>query len=155
VAKQSAGLLIYRLSAGALEVLLVHPGGPFFKNKDQGAWSIPKGEIGAGEGALAAARRELTEETGLVAEGPFIELGSVTQRGGKVVIAFACAGDHDLSAIESNPVELEWPPRSGRLVRFPEVDRAEYFALPIARLKINQAQSAFLERLELVLASQR
>ncbi len=152
MAKQSAGLLIYRQPAGALEVLLVHPGGPFFKHKDQGAWSIPKGEIGAGEDALVAARRELLEETGLVASGPFIELGSVTQRGGKVVVAYACAGDHDLSAIVSNRVELEWPPRSGRLVSFPEVDRAEYFGLPIARNKINKAQCALLDRLERALS---
>jgi predicted NUDIX family NTP pyrophosphohydrolase len=153
VAKQSAGLLIHRRRAGALEVLLVHPGGPFFKNKDEGAWSIPKGEIDPAEEALAAACRELREETGLVAAGPFIELGSVTQRGGKVVIAFACPGDHDLSAIVSNRFELEWPPRSGRRVSFPEIDRVEYFKLPSARLKINTAQAAFLERLERALPS--
>src|SRR5262249_37754566 len=102
----------------------------------------------AGEDALAAARRELTEETGLVASGPFTELGSVTQRGGKVVIAFACAGDLDLSALVSNRFELEWPPRSGRRARFPERDRGEDFALPLARTKINSGQIAFLERLE-------
>ena len=153
MAKRSAGLLIHRQRAGVLEVLLVHPGGPFFKNKDAGAWSIPKGEVDASEDALAAACRELLEETGLLAAGPFIDLGSVTQRGGKVVIAFACAADHDLTAIVSNRFEIEWPPRSGRRVSFPEVDRAEYFALPLARLKINAAQSAFLERLERALAS--
>jgi len=152
VAKRSAGLLIHRQCAGALEVLLVHPGGPFFKNKDEGVWSIPKGEIEPSEDTLAAARREVSEETGFEASGPFIELGSVTQRGGKTVIAFACAGDFDVSALVSNEFELEWPPRSGHRSRFPEVDRAEYFTLPVARSKINAAQSAFLDRLEQALS---
>lgn len=152
MAKHSAGLLIHRSREGVLEVLLVHPGGPFFKNKDEGAWSIPKGEIAEGEDALAAARREVEEETGIAAVGPFLDLGSVTQRAGKVVHAFACAGDHDPTAIESNTFELEWPPRSGRRVTFPEVDRASYFPLPEARRKINAAQSALLDRLERALA---
>jgi predicted NUDIX family NTP pyrophosphohydrolase len=152
VAKRSAGLLIYRSRSGALEVLLVHPGGPFFKNKDLGAWSIPKGEIEDAEDALAAACREVREEIGIAAVGPFLELGSVTQRGGKIVIAYACAGDHAVEAIESNHFELEWPPRSGRRVSFPEVDRAAYFALSEARAKINPAQSALLDRLELELS---
>ena len=153
MAKQSAGLLIHRRRAEILEVLLVHPGGPFFKNKDEGAWSIPKGEIDSGEDALSTAQRELTEETGFVAGGPFVELGSVTQRGGKVVFAFACEGDFDPSAIVSNRFELEWPPRSGRRVSFAEVDRADYFTLPVARTKINAAQSAFLDRLERLLTA--
>ncbi|HEV8247831.1 MAG TPA: NUDIX domain-containing protein [Polyangiaceae bacterium] len=152
MAKQSAGLVIYRARGGELEVLLVHPGGPFFKNKDDGSWSIPKGEFASGEEPLLAARRELEEETGLRAEGPFAPLGNVTQRGGKVVIAFACAGDFDLTVIKSNRFEIEWPPRSGRRASFPEIDRAEYFALSAARVKINQGQLPLLDRLAAALA---
>ncbi len=152
MAKRSAGILIYRGERASLEVLLVHPGGPFFKNKDDGAWSIPKGEIEAGEEPLAAARREMAEETGIAVEGPFLDLGLVTQRGGKVVLAFACAGDFDSAAIRSNDFEIEWPPRSGRRARFPEIDQARYFDLEQAKLKINPAQAAFLDRLERALA---
>jgi predicted NUDIX family NTP pyrophosphohydrolase len=148
VPKSSAGLLIYRLTDDRLEVLLVHPGGPFFKKRDEGSWSIPKGELSPGEEPLAAARRELTEETGFVSEGPYEPLGSVTQRGGKHVVAFACLGDFDVDALVSNEFELEWPPRAGRKAMFPEVDRAEYFDIDAARRKINPAQAAFLSRLE-------
>jgi predicted NUDIX family NTP pyrophosphohydrolase len=148
VAKTSAGLLVYRLTSGHPEVLLVHPGGPFFKKRDEGSWSIPKGEIGDGEDPLEAARRELTEETGFVSEGPYEPLGSVTQRGGKHVVAFACRGEFDVGALVSNEFELEWPPRSGRKATFPEVDRAEYFDLITARRKMNPAQAALLTRLE-------
>jgi predicted NUDIX family NTP pyrophosphohydrolase len=148
VAKSSAGLLIYRLTDERLEVLLVHPGGPFFKKRDEGSWSIPKGELSSGEEPLAAARRELTEETGFVSRGPYEPLGSVTQSGGKHVVAFACSGDFEVDALVSNEFELEWPPRSGRKTTFPEVDRACYFDLETARLKINPAQAAFLSRLE-------
>lgn len=148
MAKSSAGLLVYRLTGERLEVLLVHPGGPFFKKRDEGSWSIPKGELAAGEDALSAARRELTEETGFVSAEPYESLGSVTQRGGKVVIAFACEGDFDVERLVSNTFELEWPPRSGRKATFPEVDRASYFELEAARLKINPAQAALLIRLE-------
>ncbi len=147
-AKTSAGLLVYRLTGERLQVLLVHPGGPFFKKRDLGSWSIPKGEISSGEEPLAAACRELTEETGFVSVGPYEPLGSVTQRGGKHVVAFACQGDFDVGALVSNEFELEWPPRSGKKAMFPEVDRGEYFELETARTKINPAQAAFLNRLE-------
>jgi predicted NUDIX family NTP pyrophosphohydrolase len=146
--KHSAGLLLHRRRAGRIEVLLVHPGGPFFAKKDAGAWSIPKGELEPGEDALAAARREVQEETGFTAGGPFVPLGTVMQRGGKLVTAFGCAADHDFSRIECNSFELEWPPRSGRRATFPEIDRAEYFSLEVARVKINPAQAPLLERLQ-------
>jgi len=147
-AKQSAGILLYRRGAGALEVLLVHPGGPFWKNRDAGAWSIPKGEFDENEEALAAARRELTEETGVVAEGPFVALTPLRQRAGKLVYAWAAEGDCDASAIRSNLFSMEWPPRSGRTAEFPEVDRAAWFTLPQARAKLLEAQLPFLDELQ-------
>jgi predicted NUDIX family NTP pyrophosphohydrolase len=147
VAKTSAGLLIYRVREHGPEVLLVHPGGPFFKNKDDGSWTIPKGLVDTGEDALSAARRETSEETGFAPAGPFLALGAVTQRAGKVVMAFACEGDFDVSALVSNDFEIEWPPRSGKRASFPEIDRAEYFDLDRARIKMNPAQVALLERL--------
>ncbi|HKQ62657.1 MAG TPA: NUDIX domain-containing protein [Candidatus Polarisedimenticolaceae bacterium] len=147
MAKRSVGLLLYRLRDGRLEVLLVHPGGPLWKNKDLGAWSVPKGEVAAGEDELAAARREVEEETGLRPAGPFHPLGSVVQRGGKTVIAWACEGDGDPAAIRSNSFELEWPPRSGRKQRFPEIDRAAWFGLEEAAARILAAQAELLERL--------
>ena len=148
MAKHSAGLLLHRSPSGRREVLLVHPGGPFWAKKDVGAWSLPKGEVEAGEDPLAVARREFTEELGLAVPDVAADvLGEVTQAGGKVVAAWAMAADVDVATIVSNTFELEWPPRSGRVVEFPEVDRAEWFDLETAREKINGAQAAFLDRL--------
>jgi predicted NUDIX family NTP pyrophosphohydrolase len=147
MAKESAGLLLYRRRAGGLEVLLVHPGGPLWAKRDLGAWSIPKGEREAGEDALAAARREVAEEIGLRAEGPFVELGGVRQSGGKQVQAWASETDFDPAALVSAELELEWPPRSGRHARFPEVDQAAWFALDEARRRILPAQAPLLDRL--------
>ena len=145
--KSSAGILLYRERGGALEVLLVHPGGPYWARKDAGAWSIPKGEYGAGDDPLEAARREFAEELGSAADGPAIPLGEVKQKGGKVVSAWGVQGDLDPSDVRSNTFEMEWPPRSGRLQSFPEVDRAEWFTPEGAREKLNPAQHAFLDRL--------
>jgi predicted NUDIX family NTP pyrophosphohydrolase len=148
VAAHSAGILLYRLRPGGPEVLLVHPGGPFWARKDLGAWSIPKGEVGPDEEPLAAALRELAEETGAALElGRLIELGEVRQRAGKRVQAWAAAGDLDAGAVRSNTFELEWPPRSGRLQEFPEVDRAAWFGLEEAAERLLPAQVPFLERL--------
>ncbi len=148
VAKRSAGILLYRRTP-AIEVLLVHPGGPFWAKKDLGAWSIPKGEHDDAEDAQACALREFEEETGTKpASGQLDALGEVRQKSGKVVQAWALEGDLDATAIRSNTFELEWPPRSGRVREFPEVDRAEWFALDEARERINPAQAAFLERLQ-------
>jgi predicted NUDIX family NTP pyrophosphohydrolase len=144
----SAGILLYRERARALEVLLVHPGGPFWARKDLGAWSLPKGEYAAGEDALAAARREFEEELGSpVPPGNPLELGEIRQRSGKRVRAWALAGDLDETGITSNTLEIEWPPRSGRRIEIPEVDRAEWFELELAREKINPAQATLLDRL--------
>jgi predicted NUDIX family NTP pyrophosphohydrolase len=144
----SAGLLLYRLRDGEPEVLLVHPGGPFWARKDEGAWSIPKGEPEPGEEPQAVARREFEEELGAAPPpGEPIDLGEVRQRGGKVVHAWALEGDFDPATLRSNTFEAEWPPRSGQRREFPEVDRAEWFPLETARRKLNPAQSAFLERL--------
>jgi predicted NUDIX family NTP pyrophosphohydrolase len=147
-AARSAGILLYRERAGELQVLLVHPGGPFWARKDDGAWSIPKGEYDDREAPLAAARREFEEELGTAApEGPTHDLGEVRQKSGKRVHAFALAGDLDASTVQSNSVEIEWPPRSGRSMTIPEVDRAEWFSLAEARSKINSAQAALIDRL--------
>ncbi|MEW6249833.1 MAG: NUDIX domain-containing protein [Planctomycetota bacterium] len=150
--KMSAGLLVYRGRSAALEVLLVHPGGPIWARRDDGVWTIPKGELDPGEDELAAARREFAEETGVQPTGPFISLGEVRQKGGKLVRAWAWSADLDPRALRSNTFTIEWPPKSGQLRSFPEVDRAEYFALPEARRKINPAQAALLERLEQLVA---
>lgn len=150
--KESAGLLLFRRSAGEVEVLLVHPGGPFFAKKDLGAWSIPKGELDAGEEPLAAARRELTEETGLAVDGPFLPLGAVRQSSAKTVHAWAVEADCDPATIKANTFELEWPPRSGRRQQFPEVDRAAWFSLPAAREKLHPGQIPFLDHLVTALA---
>jgi predicted NUDIX family NTP pyrophosphohydrolase len=145
--KRSAGLLMYRRTGRALALLLVHPGGPFWARKDEGAWSIPKGEYDEGEEALAVARREFAEEVGVAVDGTFLDLGEVTQPGRKVVRAFALEGDVDVSRIQSNTFEIEWPPKSGRRQSFPEVDRAEWFAPDAARRKILAGQRPFIERL--------
>jgi predicted NUDIX family NTP pyrophosphohydrolase len=145
----SAGILLYRRRAGALEVLLVHPGGPFWARKDLGAWSIPKGEVDDGEDPRACALREFAEETGTrLPDGALEELGSVRLKSGKHVLAFAVEGDLDPATVSSNTFELEWPPRSGRTRSFPEIDRADWFDLPTAREKLNPAQAAFVDRLE-------
>ncbi len=153
MAKRSAGLLMYRRRAGRLEVFLVHPGGPFWKNKDAGAWSVPKGEFGPEDDALAAARREFTEETGFEASGDFFPLTPVTQAGGKVVQAWAVEGDLDPEKIKSNTFTLEWPPNSGNKQEFPEVDKAGWFGFEEAKEKINKAQVKLLEELDELLIS--
>lgn len=152
MAKRSAGILLYRRSeAGELEVLLVHPGGPFWAKRDAGAWSIPKGEVDPGEEERACALRELEEETGAAfrdaPDDALLALGEVRQKSGKVVSAWALAGDCDADVIVSMTFELEWPPRSGRMQTYPEVDRAGWFALPVAREKLLPAQAPFVDRL--------
>jgi predicted NUDIX family NTP pyrophosphohydrolase len=136
---------MYRNATQSLEVLLVHPGGPFWRNKDDGAWSIPKGEIDAGERPEDIARREFMEELGSAASGPLRPLGEIRQRGGKRVHAFAVEGDLDVSSVVSNTFEMIWPPKSGRIQTFPEVDRAEWFALPVAHDKILEGQRPLLD----------
>jgi predicted NUDIX family NTP pyrophosphohydrolase len=138
---------MYRRSGRTLEVLLVHPGGPFWRNKDTGAWSIPKGEMKPGEDPADVAQREFMEELGSEAPGPLCAIGEVRQRGGKVVHAFAVEGNLDTRAISSNTFEMEWPPKSGRRQSFPEVDRAEWFDLRRAKEKILTGQQPLLERL--------
>ena len=138
---------MYRRVGPEMEVLLVHPGGPYWSRKDEGAWSIPKGEMSAGEDAAVAARREFMEELGVMSAGRLEPLGEVRQRGGKRVIAFAVDGDVDVRAVTSNTFEMEWPPRSGRIQVFPEVDRAEWFTLPLAHAKILEGQRPLLDRL--------
>jgi predicted NUDIX family NTP pyrophosphohydrolase len=155
-ARRSAGLLMYRWRGGRLQVLLVHPGGPYFARRDDGAWSIPKGEVGEGEDDLSAATRELREELGVEPVGELIDLGEVRQRGGKTVRAWAFEGDYDDSTPpRSNLVRLEWPPRSGRFAEFPEIDRAEFFDLEVARRKLNPAQAVFCDRLAHASASRQ
>ena len=147
-AKRSAGILLHRRGGGGREVLLVHPGGPFWAKKDRGAWSIPKGEYEDGEDARAAAVREFAEELGApVPDGELVDLGEVRQRSGKVVTAWALEGDADADAIHSNTFTIEWPPRSGRMQEFPEVDRAAWFALDEARERILPGQAPLLDRL--------
>lgn len=148
--KTSAGILVYRrrgASDDAIEVLLVHPGGPLWENKDLGAWTIPKGEVKDGEDLLATARREFEEETGHAAPGPFVELSPVKQKSGKTVHAWACEADLDVATCKSNTFRMEWPLKSGKWAEFPEVDCAEYFTLDVAATKINPAQAAFLNEL--------
>jgi predicted NUDIX family NTP pyrophosphohydrolase len=148
VAKRSAGILLYRVAGGGPEVLLVHPGGPFWARRDAGAWSIPKGEYEEGEDPRACALREFEEETGTaLPPGELIELGEVKQKGGKVVSAWAAEGDLDADAVGSNTFTMEWPPRSGRMAEFPEIDRAGWFGVDAAREKLGPAQAEFLDRL--------
>lgn len=146
-ASLAAGILLYRRAAAGIEVLLVHPGGPLWANKDAGAWTLPKGVPEPGEELLACALRELREETGVTAAGPFHDLGEVRQKGGKVVHAWAAAGDGDPAAMTSDTFAMEWPPRSGRMSTFPEVDRWSWFDLGEARGRVNPAQAELLERL--------
>jgi predicted NUDIX family NTP pyrophosphohydrolase len=145
--KRSAGILMFRRRGGEIEVLLMHPGGPFWAKKDAGAWSIPKGEYAQGEDALAVAKREFEEETGARPEGKFLPLGEVVQAGGKIVTAWALEGDFDPATLTSNRFELEWPPKSGRKVSFPEVDRAQWFSPAEVRQKILPAQHELIIRL--------
>jgi predicted NUDIX family NTP pyrophosphohydrolase len=147
----SAGIVMYRLCVDELQVLLVHPGGPYFVNKDDGSWSIPKGEADPGEDLLTCAKRELAEETGVDLYGPFIPLTPVRQKGGKTVHAWACQGDCDPTTIASNMFTMEWPPRSGRQKEFPEIDRANFFQLADAKSKVNAAQRALIDELEEIL----
>jgi predicted NUDIX family NTP pyrophosphohydrolase len=151
VAKKSAGILMYRRAGDGIEVLLVHPGGPFWARKDAGVWSIPKGEYSDGEDPLTAAQRELAEETGCEVDGPFVSLGTIVQKSGKTVFAWGAEGQCDVSAIRSNMVTIEWPPRSGRRLEIPEVDRAEWFSLAVAREKLVAGQGPFVDRLEVAL----
>ena len=147
MAKESAGIVLYRYRDSKLEIFLVHPGGPFWKNKDSGAWSIPKGEFDAREDPLQAARREFHEETGCSVDGSFIDLGPVRQAGGKIVHAWAVEGDCEAESISSNSFTIEWPPRSRQRKEFPEVDRAGWFSLQLAREKILKGQLMLLDRL--------
>jgi predicted NUDIX family NTP pyrophosphohydrolase len=148
MAKESAGLLFYRKRPGKIEFLLVHPGGPFWKNKDDGVWTIPKGEIQPGEDPFSAAQREFQEEVGFKPNGTFIPLRQIKQKSGKIVRAWAIEGECDPNELKSNTFRLECPPHSGKLHEFPEVDQAAFFDLRLARTKINPAQISFLEELE-------
>ena len=146
--KKSAGLLLFRRRPSGVQVFLAHPGGPFWRNRDEGAWTIPKGEYHEPEEPLAAALREWNEETGFDAQPPFLPLGEAQLRSGKRIQAWAFEGDCDPAALTCNTFEVEWPPRSGRMQAFPELDRAAWFELPEARLRIHPAQAVFLDRLE-------
>lgn len=152
-ANVSAGVLLFRRGPGGLELFLAHPGGPFWQDRDVGAWTIPKGAVEEGEDALAAARRELAEETGLAPHGPFIPLGSVRQKAGKQVHAWACESDADPARIVSNLMRSEWPRGSGRWLTFPEVDRCAWFDPATARVKVNPAQAELIDRLEALLGA--
>ena len=153
--KRSAGLMMYRRVKDALEVFLVHPGGPIWARKDKGAWTIPKGEYTDDENPLAAARREFEEETGFAANGEFVDLGSVKQKSGKVVMAWAFAGDCDPADLVSNTCEIEWPPRSGRRLEIPEVDRGRWFSMEEAHEYIREEQRALLDKLCALQSSSR
>ena len=145
---KSAGIVLYRIQNNGIEVFLVHPGGPFWSKKDDGAWSIPKGEFNENEEPLAAAKREFQEETGIKISGEFIQLSPVKQKSGKMVYAWAVEGDIDPEKIKSNHFEIEWPPRSGKMKSFPEIDKAAWFQLGDAQKKILEAQSALIRELE-------
>jgi predicted NUDIX family NTP pyrophosphohydrolase len=149
--KLSAGILLYRIRSGTLEVLLVHPGGPFWARKDPGAWSIPKGEFEEGADPLETAKREFREETGSPVTGNFAALTPRKQKSGKLIHAWAAEGDLDASSISSNTFSMEWPPRSGKQQEFPEVDKGEWFTIPAAREKLQEGQLGFLDDLELLL----
>jgi predicted NUDIX family NTP pyrophosphohydrolase len=149
--KWSAGVLLYRMRGGEVEVFLVHPGGPYWARKDDGAWSIPKGEYDVGDDPLATAKREFREETGSELTGSFRALTPLTQPGGKVVSAWAVEGDLDAATVQSNTFSLEWPPHSGKIQEFPEVDRGAWFDLPTARAKLLPGQRGFLNQLQQLL----
>ena len=151
-AAESAGLLLYRKLSPQLEVFLAHPGGPFWQRKDTGAWTIPKGAVEQGESLLEAACREFHEETGIVPRSPFLALGSIRQKAGKVIHAWAWAGDADPSQIVSNSMTTEWPRGSGRRISYPEIDRCEWFGTDEARTRLNPAQAELIDRLESALA---
>lgn len=153
MAKPSAGILLYRFVDSQLQVFLVHPGGPFFKNKDDGSWSIPKGEFADDENSLSAAKREFLEETGQDINGNFIELTPIQQKGGKTVYAWAVEGDIDHETIVSNTFEIEWPPRSGKKQMFPEIDRAGWFDVETTKTKLNAAQVGLINELTLKTSS--
>ena len=150
-ARRSAGILLYRWRAGRLELYIAHPGGPLWASRDAGAWTIPKGEIESGEDAREAAIREFEEEIGVRLRGPFLALGTVRQKAGKQVEAWACEGDAEPGAGGSSTVSMEWPRGSGRRIAFPEIDRAEWFDTAEARRRLNPAQAAFVDRLEALL----
>jgi len=155
MAKQSAGILLFRMKREQLEVFLVHPGGPFWIKKDAGAWSIPKGEIETGEEALQVAIREFKEETGQEIEGSFSELQPVKQKAGKIIKAWAVEGDIDENTIVSNTFEIEWPPGSGKKKIFPEVDKAQWFSLTEASEKINPGQLPLIEELQQIIRNKK
>jgi predicted NUDIX family NTP pyrophosphohydrolase len=146
--KVSAGILLFRRRPADVEVMLVHPGGPFWAKKDLGAWSIPKGLADDGEDLLDSAKREFLEETGMAVDGEFLDLGAHKQPGGKTVVAWACEGDFDPASLKSNTFTLEWPPRSGRTGEFPEVDRAAWYSIDEAFMKINKGQKPIIAALE-------
>lgn len=148
VSKRSAGLLMYRKGRDGIEVFLVHPGGPFWAKKDHGVWTLPKGEYDEDEEALSAAKREFQEETGFVPNGTFVELGSIRQKSGKIVVAWGVEGDWDPAQLTSNTCEIEWPPRSGKRLEIPEVDRGSWFSAQTARIYIRPEQIPLLEALE-------
>jgi predicted NUDIX family NTP pyrophosphohydrolase len=149
--KQSAGLLLFRKFFSTIEIFLVHPGGPFWKNKDEAAWSIPKGEFDDSEEPLQAATREFLEETGIAVSGNFIELDPVIQKGGKKVLAWALEKNIDTADIHSNTFEMEWPPKSGKFQSFPEIDKGEWFTIDVAKKKINKMQAGLIEQLTIKL----
>jgi predicted NUDIX family NTP pyrophosphohydrolase len=154
MAKQSAGLLLYRRRGGNVEVLLVHPGGPLYRKKDDGVWTFPRGEVEPGEDIEAAARREFQEETGHVAGAQLIRLGTIRQKSGKIVHAWAFEGDLDPATVKSNTFTMEWPPKSGKQAEFPEIDRAAFFDLASARQKIRPEEGALLLTLAEFLSTQ-
>jgi len=149
--QKSAGILLYKKENKTLKIFLVHPGGPFWAKKDDGAWSIPKGEFDDGEDPLGAAKREFEEETGIKISGGFLELDPIKQKSGKIVYAWAVEGDVDVSKIKSNEFEMEWPPKSGKMKTFPEIDKAAWFNLNEAKKKILEAQSSLIRELETML----
>ena len=155
MAKTSAGILLFRRGPAGVEVMLVHPGGPFWAKKDAGAWSIPKGLADEGEDLLAAAKREFLEETGTSVKGEFLALGAHKQPGGKTIVAWALEGDFDPASLKSNLFAIEWPPRSGRMAEFPEVDRAAWYSIDEALEKVNKGQTPIIAALDSLTARSR